>query len=405
MMTRPATESAGLGLLDGVKIVAFTTFLIGPAATQYLADIGADVIKVEEPSRGPHERHWAGAGTFLNDTSAFFLMSNRNARSVALDLKSDEGRQIALDLCSEADVVVSNFRPDVMERLGLDFPTLRERNERLIYARASGYGADGPFVRLPGQDLLLQATTGLVAATGSPGRPVAVGAAIVDQHASSLLAMGILAALYHRTQTGQGQLVDTTMIQAALDLQSEGYALQLNGADLKPSDTGLATTYHEAPYGIYEVADGHIALSMSPVAVLSDALGAPAELEQWLDPAISFTERDAIYKAVAPLLRDAERRPLIGLLRDHGVWCAPVNSYEEALDDPIVQGVEPVVEFDHPDAGRVRVIGHPITYSSGEFEISQVPPALGQHTREVLTDLGIVVDEIDRLAKEGRIRV
>jgi crotonobetainyl-CoA:carnitine CoA-transferase CaiB-like acyl-CoA transferase len=394
-----------LRLLEDVRIVAFTTFLIGPAAVQYLADMGADVIKIEEPSRGPHERHWSGASTFLNDVSVFFLMSNRNVRSVALDLKHPSGRSVALDLCREADVVVSNFRPAVMERLGLDYETLRSQKPDLIYASASGYGSDSPYRDLPGQDLLVQATTGLTSVTGgADGPPVAAGAAVVDQHAASLLALGILGALHRRAVSGEGQCLEVTMVQAALDLQSEVYAYHLNGASLERPRTGLATSYHEAPYGFYEVRGGFVALSLSPLTLISKALGDPAELEPYLDPSIAFSRRDDIYAALSPLLAPFTRASLIELLRSHGIWCAPANGYDEAMHDPIVAHLDPVQELEHPDAGAVRVMRHPIRYSSGAARVRRVPPGLGEHTDEVLAGLGYEDETVTELRDKGVVR-
>lgn len=391
-----------LRLLEGVRIVAFTTFLVGPAAVQYLADMGADVIKIEEPSRGPHERHWSGAATKLNDVSLLFLMSSRNIRSVGLDLKRPEGRSVARDLCREADVVVSNFRPGVMERLGLDYETLRSDNPGLVYASASGYGSKSAYRDLPGQDLLVQAISGLTAVTGErDGPPVAAGAVVVDQHAATLLALGIIGALYARSATGEGQELEVTMVQSALDLQAEAFAYHLNGASLERPTRGLATTYHEAPYGFYEVQDGYVAVSISPIALVSEALGGPAELEPYLDPGIAFTSRDEIYQALSPLMASFTRAELVQHLRQHGVWCAPVNDYAEAIQDPIVAGLEPIEEFVHPEAGPVRVVGHPVRYGSGTAGVSRVPPGLGEHTREVLVDLGYPGDKIDELRAEG----
>ncbi len=390
-----------LGLLADVRIVAFTTFLVGPAATQYLADMGADVVKVEEPHHGPHERHWSGAGTFLNDVSVFFLMSNRNVRSVGLDLKHPRGRQAALDLCRDADVVVTNFRPGVMERLGLGYEVLREQKPDLIWASASGYGSDGPYSGLPGQDLLVQAMAGLPSVSGrAGGPPVAAGAAIVDQHSATLLAMGILAALHHRDVTGEGQQLEVTMVQAALDLQAEALSYHLNGPGLRRSSVGLATSYHEGPYGFYEVQDGYVALSMSPVALISRALGEPAELADLLDPADAFSRRDEIYEAIEPLLVRYTRESAIDLLRSHGVWCAPVNSWDEMPDDPIVAHLQPIQEMEHPEAGTVRVVAHPINFSSGRAGVRRTPPALGEHTQEALAEVGYDESTLAELREE-----
>jgi crotonobetainyl-CoA:carnitine CoA-transferase CaiB-like acyl-CoA transferase len=395
----------GLKLLEGVRVVAFTTFLVGPAAVQYLADMGADVVKVEECTHGPHERRWSGAQTFLNEESLLFLMAHRNVRSVGLNLKEPSGREVAQGLCREADVVVSNFRPGVMERLGLGYETLRRDNPGLIYASASGYGSKSPYRDLPGQDLLIQAISGFPAVTGrGDGPPIAAGAVVADQHAATLLALGILGALHGRQRTGEGQEVEVTMLESSLDLQSEGYACHLNGATLTRARTGIATTYHEAPYGFYEVQDGYVALSISPIAQVSEALGNPLELEPYLDPSVAFTRREEIYVALSPLLRPFTRDGLIERLRASGVWCAPVYDYAEALADPALQALDPITEFEHPRAGTVRVTGHPIRYSSGRAAVERVPPALGEHTDEVLQSLGYSAQEVNDLRTEGVVR-
>ncbi|NLT06815.1 MAG: CoA transferase [Solirubrobacterales bacterium] len=399
-----AAAEQPLALLEGVKIVAFTTFLVGPAAVQYLADMGADVIKVEEPFHGPHERHWSGADHHLNGESLLFLMSSRNIRSAGLNLKHSEGRAAAAALCRDADVVVSNFRPGVMERLGLGYEDLSRDNEGLIYASASGYGARTAYKHLPGQDLLVQSLSGMPSVTGSAGAPVAAGAVVVDQHAATLLALGIAAALVARARTGKGQEVEVTMIQSALDLQAEVLACHLNGAALERPTGRLATTYHEAPYGFYEVADGWVALSITPMEKISAALGDPPELADLLDPADAFSRREEIYAALSPLLVDHTRADLIDLLRRHDVWCGPVNSYEEALAEPVVHETGAIAEFEHPDAGPVRVVGHPIAFGSGKAVVRRVPPRLGEHTREALAEAGYGAGEIEELETEGVIR-
>lgn len=391
-----------LRLLEGVKIVAFTQFLLGPAAVQYLADMGAEVIKIEEPHHGPHERRWSGAGSYVNGVSTFFLLAHRNVQSLCLDLKSERGREIALELCSEADVVVSNMRPGVMVRLGLSSEMLRKHKPDLVYASASGYGSDSPFKDLPGQDLLLQATTGLAAVTGAAqGPPIAAGAAVVDQHAASLLAMGILGALYHRAQTGEGQELEVTMVQAALDIQIEPFLYHLNGALVERPHTGIASAFHEAPYGFYAVEDGHVALSLSPMRLVSETLGAPAELEPFLDPAIALSARNEIYAALAPLLAGYTQAALLELFRSRGIWCAPVNDYDAVMRDPMIQYLDPVQELEHPDAGTVRVLKHPIRFSSGTAQVRHFQPRLGEHTEDVLMSLGYDQDHIAGLRDAG----
>ena len=382
--------------------MSFTQFLLGPAGVQYLADMGADVIKIESPSTGAWERGWAGGEAFVQGVSAFFLLAHRNVRSVTLNLKSPQGQDAAHQLVETADVVVENFRPGVMERLGLDYETLRGVKPDIVYASASGYGSDGPHKDLAGQDLLVQALSGLASITGRKGEsPVAVGAAVVDQHGASLLAMAILAALFHRERTGEGQRVEVTMMQAALDLQMEPLVYWLNGGKVSLPEERLGSAFHAAPYGFYETKDGHLALSLSTVKQIREAMGGVPELEPYEDEAIALEKRDEIRRALDPILRTRSTAEWIDVLRSHGVWCAPVHDYEHLLDEPIIRHLDPFLEIDHPEAGRVRLLNHPVRYGSGAPTLRHMPPALGQHTEEVLAEIGYAPEAIAELRREG----
>ena len=395
-------EKSELQILSGVKILSFTQFLLGPAAVQYLSDMGADVIKIEPPGTGAWERTWSGADAFVNGVSVFYLLAHRNVRSLTLNLKHAEGKSIARRLVGDADVIVQNFRPGVMEKLGLGYEDVKEINPRIIYASASGYGKDSPYRDLPGQDLLLEAISGMMSITGQAGEmPVAPGAAVVDQHGAALLAMGILAALFHRARTGEGQEIDVTMLQSAIDLQMEPMEYFLNGATVERPREALGSAYHPAPYGVYSTKDGHIVLSLSPMRAVREALGGVAELAPYDDPTLAMSKREEIRKALGPFFTDMSTNEALALLQSHDVWCARVNNYEQVFADPKVRFLDPVMEIVHPEAGRVRLIKHPVRYGAGEPGLRCVPPALGENSGEILEELGLSADKIAELRMGG----
>ena len=391
--TVPPTWAKPLKTLEGVKIVAFTQFLMGPAGVQHLADLGADVIKIEPP-RGAWERNWSGGDLYPGGESMLFMAMHRNVRSVVLDLKQPAAQEAARRLIAQADIVVENFRPGVMERLGLGYEAARALNPRLIYVACSGYGETGPYRDLPGQDLLLQGLTGLANATGDEdGPPTPVGGAIIDMHAAALLAMGTLAALLERARSGEGQLVEVTLTNAALDLQRENVAYALNGFPFSRGPRNIASGYHPAPYGVFETADGYIIISMSPVAQINAALGIEA-LKAFEDPERRFPDRREISRIVAGVLKTRPTAEWLEILRAKDCWCAPVNDYPTALADPAVQYLDPVLEIEHPKAGPVKVLKHPVRYAAGETALRRTPPLLGEQTEEVLRELGYTDQEI-----------
>jgi crotonobetainyl-CoA:carnitine CoA-transferase CaiB-like acyl-CoA transferase len=397
------TNERDLALLAGVKIVSFTQFLLGPAGVQYLADMGADVIKIELPG-GNMERRWSGAQTFLGGKSAFHMLAHRNMRAMTLNLKEPAALEIAHKLIRTCDVFVQNFRPAVMDRFGLDYESVRAINERIVYACASGYGSETASRDLPGQDLLLQAVTGLAAITGRAHQaPVPTGSAVVDQHAASLLALGIAGALFQRERTGKGQRIEVTMVQAGLDLQLEPVVYWLNGSAIKPPQGRLGSTFHQAPYGVYETGDGHLVLSMSPIEQLSRALGDPESLADYLDPTVAYSKREEISAVLDGFFRGKRTVQWIEILRQHGVWCAPVNDYAAAFADPVVTEVDPIIEFDDPLAGTVKLLKHPIRYSSGTARIRRPPPGISEHTDEILRELGYDKQWIEGLRRAGAI--
>jgi crotonobetainyl-CoA:carnitine CoA-transferase CaiB-like acyl-CoA transferase len=387
--------------LTGVKIISLTHFLQGPSGVQFLADLGADVIKVEPPGRGAWERHWSGANTYLNGESLFYLLANRNQRSVTLNLKSEAGKAVLRRMIRSSDVLVENFRPGVLERLGFGYEAVAAENPRLVYCSCSGYGPDGPYRDHPGQDLLVQALSGLAWISGrTDDPPTPVGTAVVDQHAAALIAIGVLAALRRRDQAGKGGRVDITLLSAALDLQIEPLTYYLNGGRLKPrSRAGIPDIFHEAPYGVYRTRDGWIAISMTPLSRLAEVTGSPALANFQEDE--SFERREEIAEVVAEAVATRTTQEWLTAFRPAGIWSAPVNDYSQVVADPQVLWNRCFLEFDHPRAGDVRVLNHPIRYDGNPPPLRRRPPLLGEDTADVLRELGYSSAEVEKLRADG----
>lgn len=386
-------------MLSGLRVVSFTHFLQGPSASQLLADMGAEVIKIEPPS-GAFERSWSGPGAYLNDESVFFLLGNRNVRSMCIDLKAGPSRQILNDLLASADVVIESFRPGVMTRLGLGYQQVAELNPRIVYCSLSGYGSDGPYVDRPGQDVLLQAFSGLAAATGREGQlPTPAGASIVDQHGAVLGAMGILAGLLGRERSGKGTLVESNLLNAALDLQIEPLAYHLNGFTGERSDPGVSSMYYKAPYGVFETADGHLCLSLNSLATLNRLFSDP-----WFEEvgeSDSFKRRDEVNERITKHMKEQPTAHWVSLCSSAGAWFAPVNTYADVIADAQVRHNESFISFDHPHAGPVKVLGHPVKYGGRRPGVRSVPPGLEADTHSVLSSLGYDDTRIETLLAEG----
>lgn len=382
-------------LIDAMKVVSFCHVLQGPACTQYLGDMGAQVTKVE-PLEGERSRRWAGVD--MGKVSGLYLCAFRNKRLLAVDLKSEEGREIVLKLIDRADVVVENYRHGVMERLGLGYEQLKVRKPDIIYASGTGWGSRGPMLARESQDLIIQARTGLMSATGHRREePRAVGSAIVDQHAGALLAMGIVAAYVRKLTTGVGTRVEASLFTAGLDLQTEPLTVYMStrpGAQVFDRDPHLASWYHHAPYGVYQLADAQMVVSANPLPKLAEALDSD-ELRA-LHDIDRYGERDRVARVFAEVLAKRTYADVARAFAANDIWFGPVHTFDDVAEDPQVEALDVFREVDI--YGRpVTLVNHPIRYDD------RVPPlrvkglAVGEHTRAILEELGYGGAAIDEL--------
>jgi len=379
----------------------FSQLAQGPFATQIIGDLGAEIIKIEAPS-GDWMRSFSLQNAYAGGMSISFITYNRNKRSIVLDLKTAVGVDIARRLIDRADVVVENFRPGVMDRLGLGYEALAASNPRLVYCASVGYGQDGPYTGRPGQDLLVQSLAGLASLGGRAQDPPApAGIGVADLAAGLHIVYGVLAALIARERTGVGQRVDVNMLDSMLALEGQEIASYLYTGSLAPrASSGIASAYAGAPLGIYPTADGWLALSMQPLGRLAQLLGVDDLLE--IDSSNVIEDRDDIKRRLEEATRTRTTDEWLEHLLAHDVWCAPVNDLDRVVEDPQVLHNEILITLDHPQAGPIRVVGSPVRFSATPSSVRDVPPQLGQHRDAILQDiLGMTDDDIADAREHG----
>ncbi|MEM9965162.1 MAG: CoA transferase [Asticcacaulis sp.] len=393
-----------MSILSGIRVLDCSIAMAGPFAAQRLGDLGADVVKVE-PVTGEWQRHASAGGARGNKINVSFLSLNRNKRSLAVDLKAPDGKALLMDMVKTADVFLQNYRPGVAARLGVDYETLSALNPRLIYVSMSGYGEDGPYKNYPGQDLLLQSMSGAMMSSGSADQPPSpAGQFLVDSVAAYTAFEGVLAALFHRERTGEGQKVEVNMLDAIATIQMQELSVFTVGK--KPQTRSAephAHCYIRAPYGVFETTDGYVTVAMANLQKLGKVIADPFfdGLDEETD---SWTHRDEIYARVKTALKTRSSADWLKDMREVDIWCGPVYGYEELVNDPQIAHNGTFVEYDHPTEGRVKTPGFPIKFSKTPSKIERGAPLVGEHSREILREAGKSDAEIEALIAAGVVK-
>ena len=389
--------------LEGIRVLDVTQVMAGPYCAMMLADLGATVIKVEPPA-GDSTRQMPG---FVGTDSPAFNAVNRGKRSIVLNLKTAEGRDVFTRLARSSDIVIENYRPGVMTALGIDYAALSAGNPRLIYASISGYGQSGPARGKGGFDLIAQGVSGIMSITGEPGgAPVKAGIPVTDLGAGLFALVGILAALNHRHVTGVGQLIDTSLVDAGVALSVWEATEYFSGSGV-PAALGSAHRMN-APYQAIRCADGYITLGAANERLFRRLCEVLGHTEWGADPAFAdnasrVKHREALAARIESITVTQPRAHWLALLEVNEIPCGPINDYAQVFADPQVRAREMVVETDHPTLGHLRTLGSPIKMSGTPPNVSRRAPQLGEHTNEVLGEAGFSTAEIAVLRTAGAI--
>ncbi|RZI50272.1 CoA transferase [Aeribacillus pallidus] len=387
--------------LAGIKIIDLTRILSGPFCTMTLADLGAEVIKIESP-QGDDTRQWGPP--FIKNESAYFLSVNRNKKSVVLNLKDPKGKEILLKMVEEADVVVENFRPGTLKKLGIDYDILKQHNRGVILASISGFGQTGPYSKKPGYDVLAQGMGGLMSVTGEPdGTPVKAGYSLADIGAGMWATIGILSALWERERSGQGQWIDVSLLDTMVSWQTY-LAGNYFATNNDPKPLGGAHP-NIVPYQVFEASDGHFILAVGNDSLwnsLVDVLDVEALRDRKFKTNPDRVQnRDELISILEEIFKRKARDEWVDMLESAKIPCGPVNKLSDILNDAHIKEREMVVEMEHPSLGILKMLGVPVKLSRTPGRIKTVPPAQGEHSETVLKQMGYSEEEIETFIKEG----
>lgn len=388
--------------LSNIKVIDFTRVLAGPFCTMMLADMGAEVIKIEKSETGDDSRAY---GPYINGESAYFMSINRGKKSITVDLKSEKGKQIIYKLVKDADVVVENFKPGVMKKLGLDYETLKEINPKLIYCASSGFGQTGPYSKRPAYDLIIQGMGGLMSITGPDAScPTKVGSSVADIFAGMFSVIGILAALNSRTLTGKGQMVDVAMLDCMVSILENAVA-RYTGSGIDPVPIGN-THPSIAPFTSVKTSDGYINIACGNDQLWEALCNIINKPELLKDPKYANNHSRCEHMPdLLPILNEAMKENTsdfwLQKLEAGKVPAGPINTISKVVADPQIIARNMIVDLCHPIAGKIKVPGTPIKFSETPSEISKPAPVLGEDSDLILSELGYSKDEISQLRTDG----
>jgi len=377
--------------LSGLTVLEFSQFLAGPVAGLRLSDLGARVIKIEKPEVGDLCRYIYLSDTNLSGDNSLFHAINRNKESFVADLKNSGHLEKVKKLISQADIITQNFRPGVIERIGLDYETVKKINPKIVYGSITGYGNKGPWKDLPGQDLLAQSRSGLVWLNGNgKDAPTPMGLAAADMFAGHFLVQGILAAVIKSLKTGKGSHVQTSLMEAMLDFQFEVLTTYLNNGKRKPkrSNYNNAHAYLAAPYGIYKTKDGYIALSMTPIPKLGELIKLDS-IMKYIDPNDSFVKRDEIKELIGDFITTNTTQYWLDILQPADVWCSEVLEWDQMLEHEGFKVMDMLQRIRRSDGLNIETLRCPIRFNDEVFKSDIAAPKIGQHTTNITKEFNL----------------